>query len=159
MFLAKEADQLQVPVHETSFTPEELLELLSFFESEEQVSSNSSLEGLSRGIYSPDERKQRRKVSNRESAKQSRWRKKRHLENLTDQVYRLNIENRRLKHRLSLIINQYHVAWQENERLRSESDALRAKLLDLYWTSATMQCNHDNSRHSYQVLISSKQTN
>ncbi|KAL4273244.1 hypothetical protein GQ457_13G009250 [Hibiscus cannabinus] len=138
MFLAEEAVQFQFPVHQTGFTPEELQELLSFFESEEPVSSNSGSEGSSRAVYSPDERKQRRKISNRESARRSRWRKKRHLENLTDQVNRLNIEKRRLKNRLSLVTNQCHVAWLENERLRSESDALWAKLLDLYWISATM---------------------
>ncbi|KAL4309704.1 hypothetical protein GQ457_01G010750 [Hibiscus cannabinus] len=143
MFLAEEDVQFQLPVHETDFSYEELQELLSFFESEEPVSSNSGSEGSSRAVYSPDERKQRRKVSNRESAKRSRWRKKRHLENLTDQVNQLNVENRQLKNRLSLVINQYHVVWLENERLRSESEALWAKLSDLYRTSAAMQCNQE----------------
>ncbi|GMJ02559.1 hypothetical protein HRI_003925100 [Hibiscus trionum] len=159
MFLAEEAVEFQLPVLETGFSPEELQELLSFFESEEPVSSNSGSESSSRAVYSPDERKQRRKISNRESARRSRWRKKRHLEDLTDQVSQLNVKNRQLKNRLSLVINQYHVVWLENERLRSESDALRAKLSDLYCTSAAMQCNHDNSRHSHQVLISTKPTN
>ncbi|XVE95055.1 hypothetical protein REPUB_Repub02eG0063600 [Reevesia pubescens] len=134
MFLVEEAVQVQLPVHETSFTPEELEELLSFLESDEPVSPNfgSGSKGSTRAVYSPNERKKRRKISNRESARRSRWRKKRHVENLTDQVNRLNIENQQLKNRLSLVINQCHVAWRENEQLRSESIALSAKLLDLY---------------------------
>lgn len=130
------------------FSAEELNELLSFFESNEAVSSNSSSENSSRAIYSPYERQQRRKISNRESAKRSRWRKKRQLENLTNQVNWLNIENRRLKNRLHVVINQCHVVLGENEQLRSESFALCAKLLDLYRTLAPMQCGHDNSPHS-----------
>ncbi|XP_039055338.1 basic leucine zipper 4-like [Hibiscus syriacus] len=159
MFLAEEAVQFPLPVPETGFSPEELRELLSFFESEEPISLNSGSESSSRVVYSPDERKQRRKISNRESARRSRLRKKRHLENLTDQVNRLNVENRQLKNRLSLVINQYHVVWVENEVLRSESEALWAKLMDLYWTSPAMQCSHDNSQHSHQLLTSTKSTN
>ena len=139
MFLAEEEVQVQLPVHETVFTPEELEELLSFFESDEPVSPNSGSEGSSRALYSVDERKKRRMVSNRESARRSRVRKKRHLENLTDQVNQLNIENQQLKNRLSLVINHCHVVWLENEQLRSESVALSARLLDLYWTLAAMQ--------------------
>ncbi|XP_039023612.1 basic leucine zipper 4-like [Hibiscus syriacus] len=158
MFLAEEDVQFHSPVHETGFSPEELQELLSFFESEEPISSNSGSESSSRAVYSPDERKQRRKISNRESARRSRLRKKRHLENLTDRVNRLNVENRQLKNRLSSVINQYHVVWLENERLRSESDALWSKLMDLYWTSSAMQCNHDDGRHSRHVLTSTNPT-
>ncbi|XWS24082.1 hypothetical protein CRYUN_Cryun28dG0070400 [Craigia yunnanensis] len=139
MFLAAEEVQVQLPVHETGFTPEEVEELLSFLESDEPVSPNSGSEGSSRALYSVDERKKRRMVSNRESARRSRLRKKKHLENLNDQVNLLNIENQQLKNRLSLVINQCHVAWRENEQLRSESVALWAKLLDLYWTLAAIQ--------------------
>ncbi|XVE70221.1 hypothetical protein DITRI_Ditri10aG0055400 [Diplodiscus trichospermus] len=140
MFLSEEAVQGQFLAHnETVFTPEELEELLSFLESNEPVSPNSGSEGSSRAVYTKDERKQRRMISNRESARRSRWRKKRQLENLTEEVNRLNIENQQLKNRLSLAINQCHVVWRENEQLRSESIALWAKLLDLHWNLAAMQ--------------------
>ncbi|XVF39774.1 hypothetical protein PTKIN_Ptkin01aG0059500 [Pterospermum kingtungense] len=140
MFFGEEDVQAQLPVYETGFTAEELEELLSFLESDEPVSPNSGSEGsIGRALYTADERKQRRMISNRESARRSRMRKKRQLENLTDQVNRLNIENQQLKNRLSLAINQWHVLWRENEQLRSESDALWAKLLDLYWSVAAMQ--------------------
>ncbi|OMO50946.1 hypothetical protein CCACVL1_30127 [Corchorus capsularis] len=142
MFIGEEAVQFEKPVHfETGFTPEELEELLSFLESNEPASPNNSAgsDGSSRAIYTADERKQRRMISNRESARRSRWRKKRHMENLTDEVNRLNIENQQLKNRLSLVMNQCHVVWRENQQLRSESEALWGKLLDLYWTLAAMQ--------------------
>ncbi|GMI82718.1 hypothetical protein HRI_001941100 [Hibiscus trionum] len=161
MFLSEEADQFELPVHETGFTHEELEELLSFLESNEPVSPNSGSEistravsfiesnepvspnygseGLTRAVYSADERKKRRMVSNRESAKRSRWRKKMHLENITDEVNHLSIENQQLKNRVNWVVNQYHIVWRENEELRSESVALWAKLADLYRTLATMQ--------------------
>ncbi|KAK8692464.1 hypothetical protein V6N13_075923 [Hibiscus sabdariffa] len=161
MFLSEESDQFELPVHETGFTREELEELLSFLESNEPVSPNSGSEvstravsflepnepvspnygseGSTRAVYSADERKKRRMISNRESAKRSRWRKKMHLENITEEVNRLSIENRQLKHRLSWVMNQYHIVWRENEVLRSESVAMWAKLLDLHWSLATMQ--------------------
>ncbi|XP_022752619.1 basic leucine zipper 4-like [Durio zibethinus] len=138
MFFAEEEVQVQSPVSETCFTPEELEELLSFIESDQPVSPNSGSEGSSRALYSVDERKQRRMISNRESAKRSRCRKKMYLENLTDEVNQLNIENQQLRNGLSLLVNHCHVVWRENEQLRSESVALWAKLLDLYWTLAAM---------------------
>ncbi|KAE8715626.1 transcription factor bHLH74-like isoform X1 [Hibiscus syriacus] len=153
MFLSEEADQFELPVQEISFTREELEELLSFLESKEPVNPNSGSEGSAqvvsflesnepinpnygpegstRAVYSADERKKRRMVSNRESARRSRRRKRVHLENITDEVNRLSIENQQIKNRLSWVINQYHSVWRENEALRSESVALWAKLLDL----------------------------
>ncbi|KAB1670270.1 hypothetical protein ES319_1Z183800v1 [Gossypium barbadense] len=106
MFLSQEADQFQLPVNETGFTREELEELLSFLESNEPVSPNSGSEGSTRAVYSPDERKKRRMKSNRESARRSRWRKRMHLENITDEVNRLSVENQQLKNRLSTVINR-----------------------------------------------------
>ncbi|KAJ6871999.1 hypothetical protein NC651_031176 [Populus alba x Populus x berolinensis] len=77
-------------------------------------------------------------VSNRESARRSRWRKKKHLEDLTQQLNRLKIQNRELQNRLGSIINQSHVLWRENGRLMSESVALKARLSDLRLVLAAM---------------------
>lgn len=70
-------------------------------------------------------------LSNRESARRSRWRKKRHFEDLTQQLNRLEIVNRELKNRLGSILNQSHVLWRENDRLMLESMALKARLSEL----------------------------
>ncbi|PON65552.1 Basic-leucine zipper transcription factor [Parasponia andersonii] len=134
MFLSEEAVQFQYgPVLEDNEI-EELLSLLRL------GTNNSGSEGSSRAvIYSVDERKRRRMLSNRESARRSRWRKKRHLEDLTDQVNRLKVENRDLKNRLGLVAQQCHIAWRENDRLSSEFLALQSRLSDLCRVLAAMQ--------------------
>ncbi|KAK3231195.1 hypothetical protein Dsin_003076 [Dipteronia sinensis] len=136
MFFSEE-DQL--PIFETglNLTTDEIEELLSMFETGDDTSSvitspNSSSEGLNRGVvYSVDEKKKRRMLSNRESARRSRWRKKRHLENVTEQVKQLKVENRELKNQNSFILNKCHLVWTENERLMSEYVALCARLSHL----------------------------
>lgn len=133
MFCSEEAVQFQYgPV----FEADEVEELLSLLR---PSSNNSGSEGSGRAVYSVDERKRRRMISNRESARRSRWRKKRHLENLTDQVNRLKVENRDLKNRLGLLVQQCHVAWRENDRLSSEFLALQSRLSDLCSILVTMQ--------------------
>ncbi|POO03724.1 Basic-leucine zipper transcription factor [Trema orientale] len=133
MFLSEEAVQFQYgPVLEDN----EIEELLSLLR---PGSNNSGSEGSSRAVYSVDERKRRRMLSNRESARRSRWRKKRHLEDLTDQVNRLKVENRDLKNRLGSVAQQCHVAWRENDRLSSEFLALQSRLSDLCRVLVAMQ--------------------
>ncbi|CAI0393469.1 unnamed protein product [Linum tenue] len=77
-------------------------------------------------------------VSNRESARRSRWRKKRHLEKLTEQANRLNLENQELKYALGSTLSQCNVVWKANQRLRSESVVLRGRLTGLCRTLAAM---------------------
>ncbi|KAH7523756.1 hypothetical protein FEM48_Zijuj06G0045800 [Ziziphus jujuba var. spinosa] len=140
MFFSDEDVHFECPVFETGFTATELEELLSTFQPGNSGSPNSGSEETShRAIYTVEERKYRRKESNRESARRSRWRKKRHLENLTNQVNRLRLENRDLKNRLGLVAHHCHIAWRENDRLRSESFALCSRLSDLCRILQTMQ--------------------
>ncbi|KAF4357427.1 hypothetical protein CsatB_007818 [Cannabis sativa] len=132
MFLSEEAAQCQYgPVFEAG----EIEELWSLL----QPGTNSGSEGSSRAVYSVDERKLRRMISNRESARRSRWRKKRHLEELTEQVNQLKAENRDLKNRLGHMAQQCHVAWTENDRLSSEFLALQSRLSDLCRILVAMQ--------------------
>ncbi|CAI0464453.1 unnamed protein product [Linum tenue] len=77
-------------------------------------------------------------VSNRESARRSRWRKKRHLENLTEQANRLSLEKEELRYALGSTLSQCNVVWKENQRLRTESVALRGRLTHLCRTLAAM---------------------
>ncbi|RDX79083.1 Basic leucine zipper 4, partial [Mucuna pruriens] len=123
------------PVLETMFTPSEIEELFSLID--EPASPMSGSYGSNRAVRSTHERKLRRMQSNRESARRSRWRKKRHLENLTNQVNRFRMENRELKNRLCLTMHQNLLLSVENERLRSESVILMAKLSHLYRILAT----------------------
>ncbi|KAL3525576.1 hypothetical protein ACH5RR_013948 [Cinchona calisaya] len=105
-----------------------------------------------------DERKRRRMLSNRESARRSRVRKQKHLENLRNQVNRLRIGNRELMNRLRFVTHHCQLANTENDRLRSESAMLRQRLWDIRQvllvrqlqqqmattTSAWPPCNNNN---------------
>lgn len=136
MFLGEEAAaQFQLPVLETRFTADDIQEWLS-----DLLQSNSgSSEGSTRAVYSDDERKKRRMISNRESARRSRWRKKKQLEDLTEELNRSAVENQVLKNELNIVLNQCYLLWKENEQLTSEYVALRTRLSNLYRILGSMQ--------------------
>ncbi|KAK1410335.1 hypothetical protein QVD17_36870 [Tagetes erecta] len=79
-----------------------------------------------------DERKRKRMISNRESARRSRMRKQKHLENLRNLVNRHKSGNQELMNRVRFAFHHGQILGQENERLRSESVMLRQKLWDLH---------------------------
>ncbi|KAK8716588.1 hypothetical protein V6N13_043894 [Hibiscus sabdariffa] len=95
------------------------------------TNSNSSLVEPDQPLSVIDERKRRRMISNRESARRSRMRKQKHLENLRDQVNRLRVENRELNNRLRFVVYHCHTVRTDNDRLRSEYSMLRQKLSDI----------------------------
>ncbi|KAK2656767.1 hypothetical protein Ddye_009819 [Dipteronia dyeriana] len=78
-----------------------------------------------------DERKRRRMLSNRESARRSRMRKQKHLENLRNQVNRLRLENRELTSRFQIVFYHYRRVCTDNDRLRSEHSMLRKRLSEI----------------------------
>ena len=78
-----------------------------------------------------EERKRRRMISNRESARRSRMRKQKHLENLRNQVNRFRVENRELNNRLQFLLHHSNRIRTENEWLRSEQILLRRKLSNI----------------------------
>lgn len=78
-----------------------------------------------------DERKRKRMISNRESARRSRMRKQRHLENLRSQTNRFKVENREQVNRLRVVVHQTQLIRSENECLRAEAMMLRQRLWDI----------------------------
>ncbi|KAK4260213.1 hypothetical protein QN277_003359 [Acacia crassicarpa] len=96
-----------------------------------------------------DERRRRRMLSNRESARRSRMRKQKHLENLRFQVNRFKIQNRELSNRLQFLLHHYNRVSTENQWLRSEQIQLRQKLhnitqffaLQPFSSSSAWPCN------------------
>ncbi|PSR88216.1 Basic leucine zipper like [Actinidia chinensis var. chinensis] len=78
-----------------------------------------------------DERKQRRMISNRESARRSRMRKQKHLDELWAQVVRLRNENHNLIDKLNNVSESHDRVVQENSRLKEEASDLRQMLTDL----------------------------
>ncbi|CAN0913245.1 Basic leucine zipper 43 [Linum grandiflorum] len=78
-----------------------------------------------------DERKQRRMISNRESARRSRMRKQKHLDELWSQVVRLRNDNHSLLDRLNRLSESHNRVVEENARLKEEASGLRQMLTDL----------------------------
>ncbi|XP_010511910.1 PREDICTED: basic leucine zipper 8-like [Camelina sativa] len=72
-----------------------------------------------------DERKRRRKVSNRESARRSRMRKRRHMDELWSMLVQLINENKCLVDELSRAKEGYDKVIEENMKLREENSKSR----------------------------------
>ncbi|KAK9051157.1 hypothetical protein SSX86_027783 [Deinandra increscens subsp. villosa] len=75
-----------------------------------------------------NERKQRRMISNRESARRSRMRKQKQLDELCSQVMRLRNENHGLMDKLNRFSETHEQVIQENDRLKKETMELRQLL-------------------------------
>ncbi|CAI9756132.1 unnamed protein product [Fraxinus pennsylvanica] len=111
--------QTSPPVHE--FTPNSSC-----------ISNNSTSDEADDPQHSIiDERKQRRMISNRESARRSRMRKQRHLDELWAQVTHLRTENHNLIDKLNHVSESHDKILQENARLKEEASDLREMLIDL----------------------------
>lgn len=96
------------------------------------ISNNStSDEAEEHQVNIIDERKQRRMISNRESARRSRMRKQKHLDELWSQVIRLRNENHSLIDKLNHVSECHDLVLQENAKLKEEASDLRQMLTDL----------------------------
>lgn len=93
--------------------------------------SNKNTNTTSSSGSDGDERRQKRLMSNRESARRSRKKKQKHLENLTNQVARYGSVNQELMKRLRFVNHNGQMVLKENERLRLESVWLQQKLYSL----------------------------
>lgn len=70
-------------------------------------------------------------ISNRESARRSRVRKQRQLDELWSQVARLRTENHNLINRLNQVSDSHNLIKKENTQLREESSELRKMIPSL----------------------------
>ncbi|KAK8572894.1 hypothetical protein V6N13_048454 [Hibiscus sabdariffa] len=78
-----------------------------------------------------DERKRRRMISNRDSARRSRMRKQNHLEKLSNEVKQLQMLNQQLNNHLHTVSHQNHCLRIDNERVRFECGILQHELSDM----------------------------
>ncbi|MCO5567567.1 hypothetical protein L7F22_021261 [Adiantum nelumboides] len=79
-----------------------------------------------------DDRKQRRMLSNRESARRSRLRKQQHLDELRSHVAQLRVQNSQMLSSFSLTSKHYAQVAEENRILRSEAINLSQRLQTLH---------------------------
>ncbi|RZR86270.1 hypothetical protein BHM03_00013442 [Ensete ventricosum] len=77
------------------------------------------------------QKKLKRMISNRESARRSRMRKQQHLDELMAQANQLRKENRQLLTNLSLTKQHYAAVEYENSVLRAQVMELRSRLQSL----------------------------
>lgn len=120
--------------------PVEIHEMLSLLESDLHFNSGSG---------SSDQPRLARMISNRESAKRSRQRKKRHLEELNHQLNQLRHTNQHLKNRLNWLLHQCPTLLKENHQLGYECILLQSKLsalcqllVNMHAVSISMNVNH-----------------
>lgn len=81
-----------------------------------------------------DDRKQRRMLSNRESARRSRLRKQQHLDELRTHVAQLRAQNSQMLSSFNLASQHFAQLTEENEQLRSEAMDLSHQLQRLHQT-------------------------
>lgn len=97
-------------------------------------------------------------ISNRESARRSRMRKQKHLDELWSQVVRLRTENHNLIDKLNHVSESHDRALQENAKLKEETSDLRQMLTQLQIErSYEVPCNtaHVRAESTNQSVTSS----
>ena len=88
----------------------------------------SGSDGDSADIMAADHRREKRRLSNRESARRSRLRKQQHLDELVQEAARLKAENARVLARANDIAGQYVRVEQQNTVLRARAAELGDRL-------------------------------
>ncbi|XVF01071.1 hypothetical protein REPUB_Repub04eG0056000 [Reevesia pubescens] len=78
-----------------------------------------------------DERKRKRMISNRESARRSRMRKQKHLDDLMAQVTQLRKENHQINTSINITTQHYLNVEAENSVLRAQANELSHRLESL----------------------------
>lgn len=95
-----------------------------------QQPASSGSEGDARyAMY--DEKKRKRMISNRESARRSRMRKQQHIDELLNQVNQLKIENSLYSERIDTIFQKYAAFESDNNVLRAQAAELTDRLKSL----------------------------
>ncbi|KAM7516656.1 hypothetical protein LguiA_006239 [Lonicera macranthoides] len=124
--------RLSNPLYNLHITPQ----VQEFNPQQTSFSSNSTSDEADEQQQSLiNERKQRRMISNRESARRSRMRKQKHLDELWSQVVWLRNENHQLIDRLTHFSEHHHQVLQENTHLKEETSELRQMLNDIQLNS------------------------
>ncbi|CAA2999269.1 basic leucine zipper 43-like [Olea europaea subsp. europaea] len=137
------------PAYQFNRVSNNLYELPQVQEFNLQTTGNStSDEADEQQVRIINERKQRRMISNRESARRSRMRKQRHLDELWSLVGRLRAENHQLIDKLNQVSESHDQAIQENAQLKEETSELRQIITDMQLHSPYRSIIRDFDDHN-----------
>ncbi|KAJ0989050.1 hypothetical protein J5N97_007406 [Dioscorea zingiberensis] len=100
-----------------------------------------------------DQRKRKRMLSNRESARRSRQRKQKHLDDLMAQVSQLRKENSQILTTLNITTQHYLGVESENSVLRTQMMELNTRLQSLNEILHYMNANNSSSSGSNGALF------
>lgn len=75
-----------------------------------------------------DEKKRKRMISNRESARRSRMKKQKQMQDLTDEISRLEVANNNVVSKIDEITEKYTSCGAENDVLRAQAMELTERL-------------------------------
>ncbi|KAM1002541.1 hypothetical protein ACFX13_003013 [Malus domestica] len=89
-----------------------------------------------------DQRKRKRMISNRESARRSRMRKQKHLDDLTGQISQLQKDNEQIISSLNITSQHYMNVEAENSVLRAQADELSNRLQSLNEIASFLNANN-----------------
>ncbi|CAN6574563.1 unnamed protein product [Malus baccata var. baccata] len=119
------------PLYNFQFPNSQLQEINNNPQQPSSFSSSTSDEADEQQLSLINERKQRRMISNRESARRSRMRKQKHLDELWSQVVWLRNENHQLVDKLNHVSESHDKVLEENAQLKEEASELRQMVNDL----------------------------
>ncbi|KAK6240900.1 Basic-leucine zipper domain - like 10 [Theobroma cacao] len=92
-----------------------------------------------------DERKRKRMISNRESARRSRMRKQKHLDDLMAQVTQVRKENHQIITRINIITQHYLNVEAENSVLKAQANELSHRLQSLNEINSYLNANNGSN--------------
>ncbi|XP_055806916.1 bZIP transcription factor 11-like [Solanum dulcamara] len=101
-----------------------------------------------------DERKRKRMISNRESARRSRMRKQKHLDDLMSQLSHLRKENKEILTSMSVTTQNYLNIEAENSILRAQVSELGHRLHSLTEIISVLSYNFSSGSNA-QIIESS----
>lgn len=119
------------------------------------MDSSSGISSNSSGLQSEEDlqqvmdlRKRKRMISNRESARRSRLRKQKHLEELMAQVAQLRRQNHQILTSLRATTHHHVTVDSENSILRAQAAELSHRLQSLAEIVAFFSCGNDGAGFS-----------
>ncbi|XP_034690669.1 light-inducible protein CPRF2-like isoform X2 [Vitis riparia] len=143
-----EGGSLGVPASATSQNKPGAQVITTTSGSSRELSDDDELEGetdTTDNMDPADEKRARRMLSNRESARRSRRRKQEHLSELETQVSQLGVENSSLLKRLTDVNQKFNEAAVDNRVLKADVETLRTKVKEMIF-------DHKASEVQFSIL-------